>query len=294
MITVLGASGNTGRRVALGLREAGQAVRAVGRDAGRLTDAVAAGAEPIVLDLADTAALTAAFTGADAAYVLLPFDLTAPGYAAQQERVGSSIAAALAAARVPHVVALSSLGAELPTGTGFLTTLHDQEQRLRTLDAHVLLLRPGLFVESFLPSLPAMRQTGAHHDSIDPGVALPMVATADVAAAAVEELLAGPRAGVRELLGPEDLTLPEAVARLGPAIGLPGLTYQQLPDEVLRGILVDAGLPRDLTELHLGMNDAFSRGVVHTLAGRGPTTSTSTRIEEFAASLAPTGASLPA
>lgn len=289
MITVLGASGNTGRRVATGLRAAGVPVRAVGRDADRLTESVAAGAEAAVVDLADTAALTAALTGADAAYVLLPFDLTVPGYAEQQELVGSSIAAALAEARVPHVVALSSLGAELATGTGFLTTLHDQEQRLGALrgqGADVLFLRPGLFFESFLPSLPAMRAMGVHHDSIDPGVEVPMVATADVAAAAVEELLAGPRSGVRELLGPEDLTLPGAVARFGPAVGLPGLRYEQLPDEVLRGILVDAGLPADVTERHLGMNAALSSGLVHTLAGRSPATSTPTQIEEFAASLA--------
>jgi uncharacterized protein YbjT (DUF2867 family) len=290
MITVLGASGNTGRRVATGLRAADVAVRAVGRDAGRLAEAVAAGAEAAVVDLADTDALTAALTGADAAYVLLPFDVTAPGYAAQQELLGSSIAAALSAARVPHVVALSSLGAELATGTGFLTTLHDQEQRLGALrdrGTDVQFLRPGLFFESFLPALPAMRAMGVHHDSIDPGVALPMVATADVAAAAVEELLAGPRSGVRELLGPEDLTLPEAVARFGPAVGLPGLRYEQLPDDMLRGILVDAGLPADVAERHLGMNAAFSRGVVHSLAGRSPATSTPTRIEDFAASLAP-------
>ena len=80
-----------------------------------------------------------------------------------------------------------------------------------------MFLRPGLFFESFLPSLPAMLATGVHHDTIDPDVALPMVATADVGDAAAAALLDAEAVGVRELLGPEDLTVPEAVARLGDA-----------------------------------------------------------------------------
>ncbi|MBN9097205.1 MULTISPECIES: hypothetical protein [unclassified Pseudonocardia] len=51
-------------------------------------------------------------------------------------------------------------------GTGFLTSLHDQEQRLADLTGvDVLLLRPGLFFESFLPALDAIRTHGAHVDS---------------------------------------------------------------------------------------------------------------------------------
>ena len=262
MITVLGASGNTGGRVVRRLRESGESVRAVGRDAGRLADAAAHGAEPHVADITDRAALAQALRGADAAYVLMPLDLAAPGYRAQQEQVGTAIAGALADAAVPHVVALSSLGAELPTGTGFLETLHDQEQRLATLDATVVLLRPGLFFESFLPSPAPMLATGVHHDTIDPDVALPMVATADIGDAAAALLRDPGAAGVRELPGPEELTVPDAVGRLGEAIGRPGLRYERPPEDVMRAVLVEAGLPADLTEEHLAMNAAFNRGDV--------------------------------
>ena len=257
MITVLGASGNTGGRVVRRLREGGEAVRAVGRDAGRLADAAAHGAEPHVADITDRGALTRALAGADAAYVLMPLDLAAPGYRAQQEQVGTAIAGALADARVPHVVALSSLGAELSSGTGFLETLHEQEQRLAALDASVVVLRPGLFFESFLPALAPMLATGVHHDTIDPDAA-----------------------GVRELPGPEELTVPDAVARLGAAIGRPGLRYERPPEDVMRAVLVEAGLPADLTEENLAMNAAFNRGVVqrHGVGVLG----TPTTIEEWA------------
>jgi len=287
MITVLGASGNTGGRVVRRLREADVPVRAVGRDPARLADAAAHGAEPHVADITDRTALAAALRGADAAYVLLPLDLAAPGYRAQQHRVGTAVTAALDDAGVPRVAALSSLGAERARGTGFLETLHEQEQRLGALDARVVFLRPGLFFESFLPSLPAMLATGVHHDTIDPDVALPMVATADVGDAAAAALLDAEAVGVRELLGPEDLTVPEAVARLGAALGRPGLRYERPPEDVMRAVLVEAGLPADLTDEHLAMNAAFNRGDVRSLAGRGPGTSTPTTLEDWARTLTP-------
>jgi uncharacterized protein YbjT (DUF2867 family) len=287
MITVLGAGGNTGGRVVRRLREAGETVRGVGRDTARLTDAAAHGAEPYAADITDRAALTAALRGADAAYVLMPLDVTRPGYRAQQEQVGTAVAAALADAGVPRVVALSSLGAERGRGTGFLETLHEQEQRLAALDARVLFLRPGLFFESFLPSLDAMLATGVHHDTIDPELALPMVATADVGDAAAAALRDPDAAGVRELLGPEDLTVPDAVARLGAALGRPGLRYERPPEEVMRAVLVEVGLPPDLADENLAMNAAFNAGTVRSLAGRGPATSTPTTLEDWARPLAP-------
>ncbi|MEJ2886916.1 NmrA family NAD(P)-binding protein [Actinomycetospora aeridis] len=287
MITVLGASGNTGGRVVRRLRDAGVPVRAVGRDAARLADAVARGAEPTVGDITDSGFLTDAMTGADAAYVLMPLDVTAPGYRTQQEQVGRAIATALAAARVPRVVALSSLGADIERGTGFLETLYAQEQRLDALDAQVTLLRPGLFFESFLPSLAPMQATGVHHDTVDPDVVLPMVATADVGDAAAQALLDPSASGVREVQGPEDVTMPDAVARLGAVLGTP-LRYEQAPDDVMRAVLVEAGLPADLVEEQLAMNAAFNRGTVRSRAGRSPATTSPTTLEQWAATLVST------
>ncbi|GLZ50004.1 hypothetical protein Acsp06_61890 [Actinomycetospora sp. NBRC 106375] len=286
MITVLGASGNTGGQVVRRLRAAGVAVRAVGRDAARLADAAAHGAEPVVGDITDPAVRTAAFRGAEAAYVLMPLDLAAPGYRRQQEQVGTAITAGLRAAGVPRVVALSSLGAEIPSGTGFLETLHQQEERLAGLDARVTLLRPGLFFESFLPALPAMLAAGVHHDTVAPDVALPMVATRDVGDAAATALLDPGAVGVREVPGPEDLTLPDAVARIGAVLGKP-LRYERAPDDVMRAVLVEAGLPADLTDEQLAMNAAFNRRVVRR-RGRGPATGSPTTIEQWAASLVST------
>ena len=285
MITVLGATGHTGGRVAAQLRAAGEDVRAVGRSAERLA---AVDAELWVGDASDPGFLTEALRGADAAYVLMPLDLTAPGYHAQQDALGESIVAAIRASGLRRVVALSSLGADVPTGTGFLTSLYAQERRLRAVEGlDVLFLRPGLFFESFLPSLDAIRAHGLHVDSIDPDVALPMVATRDVGDAAAAALIASDWSGVqvRELLGPCDLTVPEATRILGDGIGLPDLKYVRLPDAELIGLLTSVGLPADLAELHVGMNRAFNDGVVVSRSGRTPDTTTPTSLAAFAAAL---------
>src|SRR5580704_7050435 len=69
---ILGASGHTGSIIANFLLSKGQKVRVIGRDLGRLQRFVRKGAEAFAADLSDAAALTKAFAGARAAYLLLP------------------------------------------------------------------------------------------------------------------------------------------------------------------------------------------------------------------------------
>jgi len=71
MYVVLGATGNTGSVLAKSLLKPGEKVRVVGRDAGKLAQLTQLGAESVTADAADVTALTKAFDGATAAYVLL-------------------------------------------------------------------------------------------------------------------------------------------------------------------------------------------------------------------------------
>src|SRR5260370_40228917 len=88
---ILGASGNTGSVVADFLLSKGEKVRVVGRDAGRLQRFVDKGAEAFTADLSDAAAITKAFKGARAAYLLV-----APGKSPEgQERESDAIAEAV-------------------------------------------------------------------------------------------------------------------------------------------------------------------------------------------------------
>lgn len=290
MITVMGATGQTGGATAHRLLEHGEQVRALGRSADRLAALRDAGAEPYAVDAGDAAALTEAFRGADAAYVLLPIAPDVPDWHAHMGRLGEAIVTAVRDAGVPYVVAVSSVGADLPSGTGFLTGLYAQEQRLRTLTdvAHVLALRPGAYFENAYGWLPVIAEQGVMADSVAPDAPLPMVATRDVGAAAAAALRSRDWTGftVRELLGPRDLTYAEVARMIGEAIGRPDLPYVQIPEDDLAAGLQAAGWSADTARLQIEMNRVFSDGSVAARATRTPESSTPTRFEDFAAELA--------
>src|SRR5262245_8629931 len=116
MISIVGASGNTGKVAAERLLDANVPVRVIGRSADRLQPLVARGAQAAVGDVADEAFLTEAFRGADAIYAMMPPDYHAPDYFGRYDRIGTTMARAMQAAGARRVVFLSSLGAEHESG----------------------------------------------------------------------------------------------------------------------------------------------------------------------------------
>ena len=72
MITIMGATGHTGRPIATATLKGGEKVRALGRSENKLAELKRSGAEVQIGDAADAAFLTKAFRGSDAVYILLP------------------------------------------------------------------------------------------------------------------------------------------------------------------------------------------------------------------------------
>ena len=290
MITVMGATGTIGRQITRQLLAAGEQVRALGRNPERLAEAAAAGAETMAGDAGDAAFLTEAFHGAAAVHTFLPYDPTVPGYLAEQDRLGESIVAAVGGSGVRHVVAISSVGADVPAGTGFITSLHAQEQRLRRLHhAHVLVLRPGFFFENFAAVADVAARYGVYADAVAPDVPLPMIATRDIADVAARALTTRDWSGftVRELLGPRDLTHAEATGILGAAMGHPDLAYVRLPDPEMIETLVGAGFTEEAAVLHVELGGALSDGTIASREGRTASNTTPTRLDAIAGALVP-------
>src|SRR6266446_3958903 len=108
MYVILGASGNTGSIIANSLLLKGEKVRVMGRDAGRLQRFVRKGAEAFTANVSDAAALTKAFSGARAAYLMLP-PVTSRE---DQERESDAIAKAVKESGLRYAVHLSSYAAQ--------------------------------------------------------------------------------------------------------------------------------------------------------------------------------------
>jgi uncharacterized protein YbjT (DUF2867 family) len=289
MITVMGATGHTGRKITELLLKIGEKVRALGRSERKLAELKRSGAEVFIGDATDAAFLAKTFHGADAVYTLLPTDRRSPDYRAEQDRQGEAIVNAIGESGVRYVVALSSLGADLREGTGPIVGLHAQEERLKQLEGtNLLLLRPVSFYENFYDTLELIKHQGIIGDSVPPNLAVPMVATRDIADVAAKALRARDWKGVvvRELLGPRDLTYAEATCIIGEHVGKPDLKYVQLPYADMAMTLVQAGLSENFAHLYVEMTRAFNEGKVKPRQGRNPENTTPTRFEDFAGELA--------
>jgi uncharacterized protein YbjT (DUF2867 family) len=123
---------------------------------------------------------------------------------------------------------------------------------------------------------------------VEADLAIPMVGTRDIAAAATEALVRRDWQGevVSELLGPRDVSYREAVGILGACIGKPDLAYVQLSYAELEQALVEAGLSPSFARLYYEMTQGFSKGTIRPVQGRTPENTTVYRFEDYAAELA--------
>lgn len=186
---------------------------------------------------------------------------------------------------VRYVVFLSSVGADLPEGTGPIAGLHAQEERLRKLpDVNVLILRPASFFENFYAILGLIKHQGINGGAVAPDLRIPMIATRDIADAAARALKARDWSGVvvREPLGQRDVTYAEATHIIGARIGKSDLKYVQFPYADFAAALVQMGFSQNVANLYVEMTRAFNEGKVKSLEGRRPENTTPTRFEDFA------------
>ena len=288
MITVMGASGNTGKVVAEKLLSAGEKIRVIARNAEHLKTLRERGAETFVGDALDAAFLTSAFRGAESAYAMVPPDYTQPDLRKYYARFGESIGKAARDSGIKRMVLLSSIGGELNEGTGPIAGLHDMEERFRKLGVDLLILRPGYFYDNFYSQLGLIKQQGINGGAIEPDVPVPMTATQDVGAAAADELSRNEFRGVtvRELLGPRDYTMVETTRILGEKIGKPDLKYIRFSDADFVGALLQLGISKGIADALVEMDHAISARVVRPLEGRNKRTTMPTSFETFADKLA--------
>jgi len=280
MYVILGASGNTGSIIANSLLSAGKKVRVVGRDAGRLKRFVDRGAEAFTADMSDAAALTKAFTGARAAYLLLP-----PAKSREdQERHSDAIAKAVKESGLRYAVHLSSYGAQVAKGAGPVSGLHSSEQKLNAIkDLNVLHLRAAYFMENNLAAIGMIHGMGIFGNALLPDLKLPMAATRDVGAYAAQRLWDLDFSGkqTRELLGERDLSMTEATAVIARGIGKPDLRYEQFPYDQVQQVLIQMGVPPKGAALYIEMYKAINAGVLIPQEPRSPQNTTPTSFEQF-------------
>ena len=254
MYVISGASGRIGSAVAGDLLDSGHPVRVVVRRPDAAADWTSRGAEAVVMDLRDGQKLTEALNGVKAFFAMMPFDLSVPDLDQYAAEVVGAVSNAVKDSDVRHTVMLSSGGADLAEGTGPILGLHHMEQALAQTGTTLTALRPGHFQEKFGDVLGAVLREGVFPvfaSSAD--TPLPMVATCDIAAIAVQELLADTRSSEAvDIVGPE-YTERQVARSLSDALGKP-LEVMPIPEPGWMDALMKAGfashIAQSLTDLY--------------------------------------------
>lgn len=266
MYVIAGATGRVGSATAKNLLNEGKAVRVLVRRRSDADEWEAQGAEARVVHLDDRAELADALTGCAGFFALLPFDLAADDLDDHAARLIASIAGAVADANVPHVVMLSSTGADLAEGTGPITGLYGLEQALRATGTVLTALRSGHFQEKVSDVVEVARETGVYPVfATSADVPLPMVATADLGAVAAQALQSPPDVSEDvDVIGPS-YSERAVAALLGEALGRE-LQVATLPERARVSALVEAGFRPHIAESLAELYRADEQGL---LAPRG-------------------------
>lgn len=259
MYVVTGATGNTGRVVADTLLQRGRQVTVVVRDEKKAHGWRDKGARIGVANLNDAAAMTKVLTGAEGAYLLVPPQYGTENLLAAQAKVSDALAKAVAASGVPHVVLLSSVGAQQASGTGPIRSLHYAESVIPPASPNTTSLRAAYFFENWAPVLGAAAAQGKLPTFLTPDRKIPMNATEDIGRIAAD-LLVNPLAGrkVVEMAGPEDYS-PADIAQILQKLLNKRIELMPFPLSAVEAAFKPAGFSKDVidlfAEMYAGIND---------------------------------------
>jgi len=262
MYAIAGVTGHTGRVVAETLQAKGQPIRAIVRDEAKGASWKGRGAEVAVASVDDEAALTRALTGVQGAYVLLPPDAVTTDFFGSRAKMVDAIARAAVKAGLPHLVLLSSIGAQIPTGTGPIAALHYAERSFEKLGIATTFVRASYFLENYGGVLAPAKNNGVLPSFLPANRTHAVVTTTDIGRTAAQALLDGPRGRrVIELSGPADVTPADVAAALTDLLGRT-VNVAEAPLEAVVPTFMSFGMSQHVAELYREMYDAFIAGYI--------------------------------
>ena len=264
MYVVFGANGHTGSVVANKLIERGKRVRAVARDPKKLEPLRAKGAEVVAADVLDAAGVANALRGAEGAYLLIPPDNASTDLVARGRRIIDNYVAGLSQHAIPHAAVLSSVGAQMASGTGPIVITHHAEMTLpKAAGTKFTFVRAAYFMENVLNFAQAIKS-----DGMIPvfgggeGHPFAMIATRDIGEVAAGALLSPSQVDQWiELSGPKDYSFNDAAAEASAILGRP-VKATPLPIDAMAPTMMQFGVSANVAGLYREMTEAFGTGLV--------------------------------
>jgi len=269
MYAIMGITGQVGGAVGRTLLAARQSVRAVVRDAGKGKAWADRGCEIALADIEDATSLTAAFRGAEGAFVLVPPNFDPSPEFSEARAVAVTLKAALSAAHPARVVYLSTIGAQA-SQSNLLTQHTIIERALGELQMPVTFLRPAWFMENSRWDVATARDHGLIPSFLQPlDKPVPMIATADigkVAAGLLQEMWIGRR--IAELEGPQRVSPNDIAATFANLVGR-SVRAEAVPRESWERLFKSQGMKNPIPRIR--MLDGFNEGWIDFERGRAGT-----------------------
>ena len=259
-ITITGSLGNVGQPLAKQLIAESHDITVISSNPEKKKEIESLGAAAAIGSLEDANFVSSAFAGSDAVFVMIPSDFAAPDSRAHYQKIGRSYAQAIKNSGVKRVVHLSSWGAHLENGTGFIAGSHDVEVILNELsDVSLTHLRSGSFYNNLYSFADMIKYTGIIGSNYGGEDKIVMASPEDIASVAAEELTTEGSEKVRYIAS-DDITANDSARILGGAIGKPDLQWVTFSDEQTRAGLLQTGLPEYPTEMLMELGTSIHNG----------------------------------
>ncbi len=267
MIVVTTPTGKIGHHVVQHLLDAGEKVRVVARDPGKLPRAVRDQVDIIEGSHGEAAVVNRAFDGAEAVFWLVapdPADMVVHSYV----EFSKPASEAIRRHGVKRVVAVSALGrgTEWQDKAGLVTGALRMVDLLNESGAAVRGLALPAFMDNALQQVDAIK-AGQMFGPLDPDKRVPHTATRDsgaVAAQLLRDLTWTGQADV-PVLGPEDLSYAELADILSEVLGRE-VRYQQVSFEAFKARLLGQGVSEAFAQGYVDMMRAKNEGMDNVIA----------------------------
>ncbi|GAB3764202.1 NAD(P)H-binding protein [Spirosoma pomorum] len=234
--------------------------------------------------------LASTFSGADIVYCMVP-----PAYFANPaieplefyRSTATAYAQAIRQAGVKRAIHLSSFGADLDHGTGFILGSHNVETILNGLsDVAITHMRPTSFYYNLFGLIGQIKHTGRIAANYGADDVIPMVSPIDIAAAIADEMALPAEHRKVRYVASDEPTGNEVAASLGKAIGQPDLKWELISDEETLTGLTAAGIPAHLAAGMVELYGALHSGRLQADYIRNKPTLGQVKLADFAADFA--------
>lgn len=256
----MGATGHVGRSIVENLLSTSQKTMAVLRDPGKQsTFSAEKNLSFVIADVFDVAALTSAFAGGDAVFLLTPESSTTENMLSDVKKLVSNYRQAIAESKVKRLVGLSSVGSQHESGAGNLSMGYHLEHGFDDLSVSRIFVRPAYYFSNWANYIPLVKDQGVLPTFFPPDLKVPMCSPAEVG-----KFIAGlltdeaAESGTYELIGPEYSTSDIAEV-LSEAFGR-SVTVQEIPKAAWWETIKGFGASDDVTKNFIAMTEAVIDG----------------------------------